>query len=155
MDILQKIERVFSTVSDIDRANAANIMLQLSPTFQDVEKHLSTPQDLEYGRNVLFKNERVEVLLVFLPPFSKTLVHDHGFSSGWIYVVEGSVLNLLYRKGNDGVSYERSEYYPKGELFSVEGDTTHAMYNPTFSATVTLHIYSPPLGTGKVYKPHE
>lgn len=130
-------------------------MLQLSPTLQDVEKHLSTPQDLEYGRNVLFKNERVEVLLVFLPTFSKTLVHDHGFSSGWIYVVDGSVLNLLYMKGKDGVKYERNEFYQKGELFSVEGDTTHAMYNPSFSATVTLHIYSPPLGTGQVYKPHE
>ncbi|MQR95922.1 cysteine dioxygenase [Fictibacillus phosphorivorans] len=155
MDFIQKIERVFRTVSNIHVANVEDIMLQLSPTFQDAEKFLLKPQDLEYGRNVLFKNEGVEVLLIFLPHFAKTLVHDHGFSSGWIYVVDGSVLNLLYAKGKDGVKYERNEYYQKGELFSVEGDTTHAMYNPSLSATVTLHIYSPPLGTGQVYKPHE
>lgn len=155
LDFIQKIERVFRTVSNMHVANVEDILLQLSPTFQDVEKHLVKPQDLEYGRNVLFKNEGVEVLLIFLPHFSKTLVHDHGFSSGWIYVVEGSVLNLLYAKGKDGVKYERNEYYQEGELFSVEGDTTHAMYNPSLSATVTLHIYSPPLGTGQVYKPHE
>ncbi len=155
LDFIQKIERVFRTFSHINREDAENILLQLSPTFQDVEKLLTTPQDLEYGRNVIFKNELFEVLLIFLPHFSKTLVHDHGFSSGWIYVVDGSVLNLLYAKEKDGVKYERNEYYQEGELFSVEGDTTHAMYNPSLSATVTLHIYSPPLGTGQVYKPHE
>lgn len=155
MDFLLKLERVMSTLPVIDKQSVEFALLQLQPVLQDVQAYILAPQGLEYGRNVLFKNEKVEVLLVFLPHFAKTLVHDHGVSSGWIYVVEGSVLNLIYSKYKKEVNYEKNEFYKNGEIFSVKGDTTHAMYNPTYTSTVTLHVYSPPLGTGQVYKPHE
>ncbi|MCM3717063.1 cysteine dioxygenase [Fictibacillus phosphorivorans] len=155
MSFHEKIKNTLDIDGLYDEPNIKDILFQIRPTFQEVQSSIPSPEGLEYGRNVIYQNNKFEVILIYLPAFSKTSVHDHGNSSGWIYVVDGQLLNLIYNKSNNGVEYKKNESYQRGDIFSVTGDTTHAMYNPGFSSTVTLHIYSPPLGTGQVFKPHD
>ncbi|MDQ0187076.1 cysteine dioxygenase family protein [Cytobacillus sp. FSL W7-1323] len=116
---------------------------------KELEPYITQPQGmLEYGRNVIYRNQQVEVIVVYLPPFAKTLVHDHGFSKGEVYVVQGSLLNLIYHKD---LSVNKIESYKADESFHVQGDTIHLMFNPTPFEVISFHVYSPPLAHNQTY----
>ncbi|MEK4199233.1 cysteine dioxygenase [Cytobacillus sp. FSL K6-0265] len=116
---------------------------------KELEPYIKQPQGrLEYGRNVIYRNQEVEVIVVYLPPFAKTLVHDHGFSKGEVHVVQGSLLNLIYNKD---LSVNKIESYQAEEFFHVEGDTIHLMFNPTPFEVISFHVYSPPLAHNQTY----
>lgn len=120
---------------------------------KELEPYIKQPEGkLEYGRNVIYRNQQVEVIVVYLPPFAKTLVHDHGYSTGEVYVVQGNLLNLIY---NEDLSVRKIESYQVRESFHVEGDTIHLMFNPTPFDVISFHIYSPPLAHNQTYPPCE
>ncbi|MFC7371614.1 cysteine dioxygenase [Fictibacillus iocasae] len=151
MDFLNKVEQALTQLTHYDEAHIDRVFEELKPTAEDVSRYLLAPKGLEYGRNVIFKNDNSEVILVYLPPLAKTLVHDHGYSNGWIYIVEGNVLNMIYEEREEELLFVDSQLYKREETFSVSGETTHAMLNPALTPAISLHVYSPPLGRGRVF----
>lgn len=42
--------------------------------------YVPEPGQAPYGRNVIYRNESIEVVLIHLPAYSETPIHNHGTS---------------------------------------------------------------------------
>ncbi|MEC0296704.1 cysteine dioxygenase [Peribacillus frigoritolerans] len=153
MVFLETIKRTLDNLPSYNEVNLVQAVQSLNLTFNEVSKYVTEPKDLEYGRNVIYRSENVEVIVIHLPSMAKTLIHDHGISIGCIFVVAGDFLNVLY-KLEDKASYpiyDQVEEFTQHEILVVKEDTIHMMYNPTTSPVITFHIYTPPLKGGTTY----
>ncbi|MEP9404701.1 cysteine dioxygenase family protein [Peribacillus frigoritolerans] len=153
MDFLETIKGTFDNLPSYNEVNLVQAIQSLNLTFNEVSKYVTEPKDLEYGRNVIYRSENVEVIVIHLPSMAKTLIHDHGLSIGCIFVVAGDFLNVLY-KLEDKASYpiyDQVEEFSQNEILVVKEDTIHMMYNPTTSPVITFHIYTPPIKGGTTY----
>eukprot|EP00729_Bicosta_minor_P015503 gene15503-32884_t len=65
---------------------------------QEFEKyvHWDSSNPKKYTRNVIFKNEHMDVLLMCWPPHSKSAIHDHDASSCFVLQVEGTIHEVQY-----------------------------------------------------------
>ncbi|MDM5292767.1 hypothetical protein QUF81_05955 [Peribacillus simplex] len=97
MDFLESVKCTFDNLPSYDEGNLVQAVQSLNLTFHEVSKYVTEPMDLEYGRNVIYKSENVEVIVIHLPSMARTLIHDHGLSIGCIFVVAGDFLNVLYK----------------------------------------------------------
>jgi predicted metal-dependent enzyme (double-stranded beta helix superfamily) len=122
---------------------------------------------VSYKRNVLYRDEDIEILLICWMPGQKTPVHDHPDQGCLVRVLAGELNETLY---NLGVRYaspdDKQSYfnhgYPEGSLRAVKqrsigqgavsylrGDRgVHRLWNKSDEPAMSLHVYSPPL-----YKP--
>jgi cysteine dioxygenase len=153
MVFLETIKSTLDNLPSYNEVNLVQAVQSLNLTFNEVSKYVTEPKDLEYGRNVIYRSENVEVIVIHLPSMAKTLIHDHGLSIGCIFVVAGDFLNVLY-KLEDKASYpiyDQVEEFSQHEILVVKEDTIHMMYNPTTSPVITFHIYTPPLKGGTTY----
>ncbi|WP_129728315.1 cysteine dioxygenase [Ectobacillus funiculus] len=155
MAFLDEIKETFNNLSSFKHESLALTVKNLNLNINQIAHFLKQPENLEYGRNVIFKNKNTEVIVIYLPALAKTLVHDHGTSIGCIAIVEGELLNVVYKKKENKSYpiYEEIQKYSRGDVFHVNGDTIHMMLNPTFSPVVTFHVYSSPLNGGQLYIP--
>ncbi|WP_127587625.1 cysteine dioxygenase [Paenibacillus koleovorans] len=114
---------------------------------------LPEPEELAYGRRVLYRNEHVEAILVHLPPGGETLLHDHGQSICTAIVLEGRLLNECYEPQADAsfTLFASQPIEADGYLVSVPDDF-HRMSNPFHDRAVSLHLYAPPLSGVRSYR---
>ncbi|MFK7696162.1 cysteine dioxygenase [Paenibacillus sp. HJGM_3] len=118
-----------------------------------LSEEIPMPGELPYGRKVLYANEELEVILVHLPPYASTRIHDHGDSIGAALVLEGQLVNALYRLEEGGEALEQEARLAHcEELFLAERNQVHQMRNPYPERVVSLHMYAPPLRGMQVYE---
>jgi predicted metal-dependent enzyme (double-stranded beta helix superfamily) len=97
-----------------------------------------------YGRQVLYKDKDVEVVLVEWPPQSCSRAHAHGVSSGLIRVLSGQIFQDVYKLKNK--KFVKRLSYKKNETMVETPDLIHIMGNNSRTKSAqTLHIYTPPL----------
>lgn len=70
---------------------------QLKEALQSIERNLisisdfkTEPNQLPYGRNVVFSSPFLEVIVIHIPASRATAIHNHGLSIGAAYLVSGS-----------------------------------------------------------------
>lgn len=108
--------------------------------------HIAEPDGAPYGRKVVFANDRLEAIVIHLPPGAATAVHDHGVSVGCAIVAEGRMTNEEYRFGEDGaLRLEAARKHERGQLAPSPAGIIHRMRNDEAQRLVSLHVYAPPL----------
>jgi predicted metal-dependent enzyme (double-stranded beta helix superfamily) len=123
--------------------------------------------DVSYKRNVLYRDDDIEILLICWMPGQKTPVHDHPDQGCLVRVLSGELHETLYHLGvryasqDDKQSYF-DQGYPEGALRAAKqrsigkgavsylcGDRgVHRLWNKSSEPAMSMHVYSPPL-----YKP--
>ena len=93
---IECISHVFSGLESPNYGELKEAIQSLQLTPDQLEPYLVEPASLGYGRNVLYLNEDVEVVLIHMPGKRQTQLHDHGGSIGCIYVVEGELVNIAF-----------------------------------------------------------
>ncbi|MEE3954795.1 cysteine dioxygenase family protein [Peribacillus frigoritolerans] len=153
MGFLETIKSTLDNLPSYNEVNLVQAVQSLNLTFNEVSKYVTEPKDLEYGRNVIYRSENVEVIVIHLPSMAKTLIHDHGLSIGCIFVVAGDFLNVSYKLKDKATYpiYDQVEEFSQHEILVVKEDIIHMMYNPTTSPVITFHIYTPPIKGGTTY----
>lgn len=151
MKLIDSIRSLFDQLEDSESARLVQAIQSLPLNMDNISEFIQEPLELEYGRNVIYTSDQVEVIVIQLPSMAKTMIHNHGSSKGYIFVVEGDLLNILYRTSESGAIYDRVEEYTTKDHFIVSGDTVHMMYNPAMTPAVTFHVYTPPVRGGQVY----
>jgi cysteine dioxygenase len=129
--------------------------------------------DRTYARNLIYKNDRFEALLLCWQPGQHSPVHRHVNQLGWATVVSGQLVITNYVKLRSSIkentvpdvnwSPVNSIYLKPGHATTVlPGDTIvevtrpetiHKAENPAFTGaqTVSLHIYSEPTDVTVIY----
>lgn len=95
----------------------------------------------QYARHLVFKSDRVEILLVCWRPGQGTPIHDHGESDGLMFILEGEITNTTYQADGRKVS----TVWRKGDMGHTPVGARHEVKNTSNEDVVSLHIYAPPL----------
>ena len=137
------------TVTEVEQ------MIRLFPctTYEQVAPFITPPKtSLNYGRNVIYSSERFEVIVLNLPPFTETPIHDHGESFCCVKIIKGTVHNRIFEISSPQPTLIREEKYITDDYFTVTTDQIHSMYNPANEALITFHIYTPPIQNNQFYR---
>ncbi|GAA3404443.1 cysteine dioxygenase family protein [Paenibacillus hodogayensis] len=152
MLFMTRLEEALASLRRPDMRDLKETLSAVGCTPRQAEPHVAQPDRLPYGRTVLFRNTEVEAILVHLPARTGTFIHDHGDSLGCAIVVEGELINTVFRTdGRGDAIYASEERVRSGQCLSAPAGLIHRMRNPGAGRTVSLHLYAPPLTGTKTY----
>jgi len=115
-----------------------------------------------YTRNLVFTNERFEVMVLCWDTGRATPIHNHNGQSCWVHVLSGQLSFTNYKwlgcdRVNRNVHLQESSKIPLAPTGSLsvidERDTIHALSNDSSfnERAISLHIYARPLSTCVIY----
>jgi len=100
-----------------------------------------------YRRNTVLLNDHFELVVICWEPGQASGVHDHGKSLCLYLVVEGTMSEELFELDKSGEPRETgARRWSRGDVTVADGPTIHRIH-ATDEWLVTVHIYSPPLGS--------
>lgn len=114
MQLIHNIRKAFNNLCNYDTFNLIHTIQSLNISLHKIAL-ITSPVNLEYGRNVIYQSEFVEILVLNFPSKAKTFVHDHGISVGCILIVNGTLQNITYENNS-----ERIEEFTEGNIFTVK-----------------------------------
>lgn len=99
-----------------------------------------------YSRNVIFRNEQFELLLLCWGPGQLSRIHNHGKSNCGVRKISGILLERIFKKNQDGVESIREEVIEDNVWYTSNSSFIHQLVNPSKNNNaISLHFYSPPL----------
>lgn len=96
-----------------------------------------------YKRDVVFKNENIEVVEIEWQPGESSPVHEHGACSGMVHVIAGEVYEVPYTKAGNSYEPREKRVYTKGDCFREEALGAHKVGNESSAPAKTIHVYLP------------
>ncbi|MDD9267704.1 cysteine dioxygenase [Paenibacillus sp. GCM10023248] len=155
MTLLKAVEQTFCKLQAPDLEQLAAALRSLETSFHEIASYKTEPNQLPYGRNVIYRNDDVEVIVIHIPAFSATAIHNHGTSVGAAYLAQGTIVNSKFSLDYAGYPVVQADDMIKaGEYFTAPPDQIHQLNNPFHEPTVSLHVYSPPLDAVNRYLPY-
>jgi cysteine dioxygenase len=111
-----------------------------------------------YKRNRIFRNDAVDILLLCWRSTQRTPIHDHAGSICGVYVLQGEATEIAFKPSGIGLLIPgESKSLRSGDItVSIDSDA-HMVGNFTTPEQdlVTLHCYSPPLTSMRVFHEKE
>ncbi len=109
-----------------------------------------------YGRNLVYKNEHFELLVLTWLPQQRTPIHDHAGQRCWMWLQAGT----LTFKNFDPIENDNSplkvcgscETHTAGESAYIDdGIGIHAISNSIMKPAISLHLYAAPIPRCRIY----
>lgn len=95
----------------------------------------------QYARQLIFKTDNVEIILMCWLPEQGTPIHNHGKSDAITLILEGEMTYTTHYPDNSKVS----GVLRAGDIEHIPVGIEHEVKNSSKNKLVTLHAYSPPL----------
>ncbi|MFS0553532.1 cysteine dioxygenase [Brevibacillus sp. 179-C9.3 HS] len=151
---LKQLEQAFGDLVFPTPAQLRQALVSLSPCLEQLDPYIPEPQNLPYGRKVLFATPHVEVVLIHLPANEGSVPHNHGDSFGWEWIVSGTLTNFIYVQtdNEDEVQLAQTTHVGTGESYFVEPGEIHAIRNNGHHPVISVNVYSPPLRNSRQYR---
>lgn len=155
MKLVRAIEQTFGKLQQPDLETLKTSLLSLGDLLDSVPDSRTEPSGLSYGRNVLLRTEDVEVIVIHIPAYEATAIHDHAASVGAAILVEGKLVNTSFELDPYGYPAALSDrIIREGECFFAPEGQIHQLSNPNPSRAISLHAYAPPLTNTQRYTPY-
>lgn len=107
----------------------------------------------KYTRNLVFRNDFVEILVLGWIPEQESLIHDHDGSHGVVRVFEGSICETKFNwDENQKLRAVSKIEANEGMMTSVGEPDIHHLKNISAQNSLTIHIYAPPLKQIHIYE---
>ena len=107
-----------------------------------------TPRERWFTR--LAAHDDHDVWLIGWDSYQGVDLHDHGGSSGALYVVEGELLETSTHR--EGV-FLQEQHLVAGTARAFGAGHVHRVVNPSAAVATSIHVYSPPLVTMDFFAP--
>jgi|UPI00068DB883 cysteine dioxygenase len=150
----EKLEECFGCLSEPSIGQLKKAVDTFGVEIEKLIPYLENPEDRPYGRKLLYKSEALEVLVMNWAQNQPSAPHDHGSSFGWVKIVSGYSLNMLYQPNKNGVPVCAKTFVQQpGSIFFAPQGEIHAMQNLNLFSEplISLHFYAPPISQMKVY----
>lgn len=145
--IFKELDKIFDNKRIRNPKDLKTSIQQFTFNMDDYTKHLLFPEDLPYGRNLLYQSSNFEAILMNWKPKNESNLHDHGNSYGCVVVLNGDIENVTVDDDNKVVEISKCT---KGALAEVPKGIYHQIKNTTDDFAVTLHFYAPPINGMRV-----
>ena len=97
-----------------------------------------------YTRIPIHRDEHIEIVVICFASGQTSSVHDHQGSNCVIRVVQGKVLECLFRRSSETLDINSHHSLHTGEISGLDGHQIHQLSNLDPQGTVLLNFYSPP-----------
>ena len=153
MGLLSKINDQFGSLTNPSGEELQNRLLTLQISKEEIQPYITEPDELPYGKNIIYQTPDLEVVIVNLPGRIRSLPHDHGDSVACEFVVEGELTNCIYELTQEGtVKLLRADVYPEQRVCSIGQQQIHAILNANEERTIILNVFSPPICQQRRYE---
>ncbi|WP_276355016.1 cysteine dioxygenase [Cohnella caldifontis] len=153
MDLVSLLAARFGRLTNPTLDELKEALLGIPDLAEWTLPHVTEPSAYPYGRNVVYANEEVEIIVVHLPAQCRTYIHDHGKSAGCGRVVQGELTNAVFEAVDRTTAVKTAEHkVAAGERFVTPHGMIHQMRNDNQERVVSVHVYSPPLQGLKLYE---
>lgn len=155
------IKEICTSLNEYNYALSAE---EISALLQTISPHATELASFErfddssYCRNRIFRNDLVDLLLLCWKHGQRTPIHDHSGSTCGVYIVRGEATEIGFSSSGVGLLVPTvCSRLQRGDItVSVDSDA-HMVANfaPRKQDLVTLHCYSPPLDSMRVFSEQE
>ena len=146
--VLKLCDRMLEGPAGTERPFTAEEMIELASSGDVDCAEFRKFKCKSYTRNRVHLNEHFELVVICWEAGQSSSIHDHGRSNCLYRVLEGEMTEERFELGPDGMPQAtENAKYGVGEITLAPGHLIHRISNRTDSHLVTLHIYSPPLGS--------
>jgi predicted metal-dependent enzyme (double-stranded beta helix superfamily) len=158
---ISRIIGELNRVPELNNETLNNIVLKAEISENDFKglKRFDHPENLSYGRQELYCNERFKILLMSWRANDFTAIHNHGATEWGCVFFMGSATHRIYEIENERLVLKRKDIFQSGQTADVCGNFIHIMGNSGAENFMTLHIYGSDSDTedneslAKIYAP--
>src|SRR5947199_6199983 len=152
MNLSNTIEELKCTAKDLLLPDLRRVISNLKPDRGEVDPYIQF-NDERYARNLVYKTEDFECLVLCWQPGQRSPIHDHGNSICAVYTLDGVLCADNYRKTASGhIRADYSEDFRPGSVLSIQTAEIHQVSNLQDSSNlVSLHFYLSPLENNFIY----
>jgi len=136
------------------RFDIEDLLMKYDISLKDWEKYAIFDNNKLYTRNLIATdNKHFTLLLLCWNPNKCSLIHDHPCENGcWMRVIDNSINEKQYKIENDYFYCISDKNYEEGECTYINDDIGyHKISNKTNNNSVTLHLYSPPFNSCRIW----
>ncbi len=102
------------------------------------------PVSDSYGRKLVYKEDRFEIMVMSWQPGDFSGLHDHGFTQYGAVQVFGEAEHAVFHVEEDTIRTLARWMLKPGEAVSVSHSLVHQMGNPGARRFLSLHVYGTP-----------
>ncbi|MYL72885.1 hypothetical protein GLW00_18800 [Halobacillus litoralis] len=151
MTLRTRIEEAFSNLDEHSPETLKKTLIKLGVTLDELAPYLQDPDDKPYYRQMVYEDDCVEIIVMNWADI-ECAPHDHGQSTGWIQVMNGTTKQTVYQAHGEALPLPLfTEFKENGSLFFAPEKGIHKMGREGTAPLVTLHVYSPPIRGMRVY----
>jgi cysteine dioxygenase len=147
------VEILKTDYSAINPARMQNILDRLVLPAGDVQPHALFSES-RYARNLVYKDQRLEVMIMCWNAGQRSSIHDHAGSLGGIRILQGELTECLFGRAPNGmIKALSSDEYGIEQTRVEETSLIHQISNLQSgnARALSIHIYIPPLIRMNVY----
>lgn len=152
MELLECIHQQFGMLRNPTLQELGEALGNIPNLSTFIDPYVKEPEQCAYGRNIIYRNDMVEVIVINLPKQKETPIHDHGPSIGYAMVLEGNLINTIYRLNQGKIEHESAHLIREEQFFFSTPGLIHKMVNSGSTRTVSIHVYSPPLQNMTIFQ---
>lgn len=138
-DFVEQLKKL--SVKDEDAIGG--LIRSFNLTAKDLEGYecFDHPGSESYGRNLLYEDDHIEVIVMSWLPQDYSAIHDHGDVGFGIVQVYGEMIHHIYNVKQGIVDLTSTSLLHKEEIFSIPKNMIHQMGNEGDQPVLSLHIY--------------
>ena len=152
MDLSAAIEELKHKAREMKLPDLRRLVCALEPKREEIERYVQFAEN-RYARNLVYKANDFECLVLCWRPGQRSPIHDHGESICAVYTVEGKLCADNYRKTANGhIRADYSEDFQPGAVLTIQTTEIHQVSNLENAANlISLHFYLGPLENSFLY----
>ena len=152
MDLSAAIEELKHKAREMKLPDLRRFVSALKPKREEIERYVQFAEN-RYARNLVYKANDFECLVLCWRPGQRSPIHDHGQSICAVYTVEGKLCADNYRKTANGhIRADYSEDFQPGAVLTIQTTEIHQVSNLQDSNDlVSVHFYLAPLENSYQY----
>ena len=152
MNLATAIEELKHKAKEMTLPSLRRFISDLKLDKREIERYVQFTEN-RYARNLVYKTEDFECLVLCWRPGQRSPIHDHGNSICTVYTVSGTLFADNYRKTATGhIRVDYSEDFKPGSVLSIQTTEIHQVSNLHDSENlVSLHFYLGPLESSFLY----
>ena len=152
MNLADTIDELKRTAKGLRLADLRRVISSLKPDHGEIEPYIQF-NDERYARNLVYKTDDFECLVLCWKPGQRSPIHDHANSICAVYTLKGLLSADNYKKTANGyIRADYSEDFKAGDILTIQTTEIHQVSNlQDSSELISLHFYLGPLENSYLY----
>jgi cysteine dioxygenase len=152
MNLSDTLAELKCTANGLLLPDLRRVISNLKPDRSEIEPYVQFNEE-RYSRNLVYKNEDFECLVLCWRPGQRSPIHDHANSICAVYTLNGLLSADNYKKTSNGyIRADYSEDFRPGDVLTIQTTEIHQVSNLQDSTElISLHFYLGPLENSFLY----